>query len=257
MNGLRDRLAIAVRKTLATLRGAQHERSIANASGRGAVLCYHRVLPDDAERGSIHPGMYVRASTFAAHLRWLQEWGRIVPLDEILVEDTGGPRFALTFDDGWQDNATVAWPLLRAAGVPALIFLVEKWVSEGDRDGEPFLDPELVRNLYDEGLRFGAHTVTHPHLDKVDAERVISELESSKRAVERWTGAACNAFAFPYGDHNGATLDLARERFEHSWLTGDRWVPTAFDRGGIPRICIHDDMTATRSLLRARLAGAL
>jgi peptidoglycan/xylan/chitin deacetylase (PgdA/CDA1 family) len=46
---------------------------------------------------------------------------------------------------------------------------------------------------------FGAHTLTHVNLRRVDAARLASEIEGSIRAVEEWTGKPPSSFAYPYG----------------------------------------------------------
>jgi len=97
---------------------------------RAAILTYHRVLPDaDADRLAVEPGMVVTPSTFALHLDVLEEHFRVLPLHEIatrLVEGLALPTgaCAITFDDGWRDNALHALPELARRGLPATIFVV-------------------------------------------------------------------------------------------------------------------------------------
>ena len=97
---------------------------------RAALLMYHRVVPrEQARRDGIQPGMYVAPETFARHLDWLVGHFRVLPLHEI-VSSLGEGRAlppgacAITFDDGWRDNALHAAPELERRGLPATIFVV-------------------------------------------------------------------------------------------------------------------------------------
>jgi peptidoglycan/xylan/chitin deacetylase (PgdA/CDA1 family) len=73
--------------------------------------------------------MYVTPETFDRHLRFLTARFEILPFADLLTkwdaqQWDGGRRYCvITFDDGWLDNYVHAYPLLRARGVPATIFL--------------------------------------------------------------------------------------------------------------------------------------
>ena len=91
---------------------------------------YHRVLPaSEATRRFVEPGMTVTPETFAKHLSWLEASYRVLPLGEISDRLLAGRPLppgacAISFDDGWLDNAEYAWPELSRRGLPATIFLV-------------------------------------------------------------------------------------------------------------------------------------
>ena len=93
----------------------------ARTTSRGAVLLYHRV---DAAR-DVH-GLGVPPGTFEAQLRWLRSHCQIMSLNDLLSargEELPDRAVALTFDDGYEDNLTIAAPLLQRHDVPASFFL--------------------------------------------------------------------------------------------------------------------------------------
>jgi peptidoglycan/xylan/chitin deacetylase (PgdA/CDA1 family) len=109
------------------------------------VLTFHRVLRDDdlQKTGSL-PGMVVRQQTFDDFLRYAAqqyEWA------DILHEPDRNPgarlRLALTFDDGWSDNASIAFPLASRLRVPMVIFIV----SEKLGSASPFWPERAVTLL--------------------------------------------------------------------------------------------------------------
>lgn len=246
MRSLRDRAALAIRgleARLAALSG-RTERRLAQRSGI-AVLMYHRVLPDDAPVRTIEPGMYVRASTFRAQMQWLAARWPVVPLGEARHDGPAARAAVVTFDDGWRDNRTVAWPILRELGLRPTIFLVRDWVQPGGTPAGEFLRPEEVSELAAAGVEFGAHTASHPHLDRLSAAAAAEEMRLSRAAVERWTGRPCRVFAYPYGDHNEETVEVARREFERTVIVGGGWWTEPGDLARIPRIAIHEDMTSS------------
>ena len=258
MPTLRDRASIAFRGWQATalaLTGTTRRR-LAARRGMVCVLMYHRVIADDARADEIEPGMYVRAATFAAHLRWLGAHFRFVPLREAQerpADPDGAPRVALTFDDGWRDNLTHAWPLLAAAGAPATVFLATDWIAAAESDGR-FLAPDDVRRMADAGIDFGAHTGAHPRLTGLSDEAVREELTRSKRAVAEWTRRPCTHFAYPYGDCDDRVARLAGEEFGLCAAIANRWWRPGGDRTRISRIGVHEDMSSTPRRLAALLA---
>jgi peptidoglycan/xylan/chitin deacetylase (PgdA/CDA1 family) len=257
MRALRDRAAIAIRglQARAAALSGQTQRQLARRRGV-AVLMYHRVLPDEAPAGGIEPGMFVRASSFRAQMKWLAARWRVAPLGEALPGAAGGITAVVTFDDGWRDNLAVAWPIMQALGIRPTIFLVRDWVRQGQTPAGEFLRPEEVAGLASAGVEFGAHTATHPHLDRLPAGEAAEEMRLSREAVEEWTGRPCRVFAYPYGHHNAETVEQARREFDRSVIVGGGWWHEPGDLARIPRIGVHQDMTSSIARFTRCLAGA-
>ncbi|AIR90817.1 polysaccharide deacetylase family protein [Pseudomonas cremoricolorata] len=106
---------------------------------RGVILMLHRVVQDDASAELAHRNeLCVGAESFAGLLEWLREHFDCVPLMTLLDPPTAPrpgqrPPLALTFDDGWRDNAVHAFPLLRQYQVPASIFLSTDYIDSRQR----------------------------------------------------------------------------------------------------------------------------
>lgn len=106
------------------------------ASPSLTILMYHRVLPaGHPDLKTLQPGMYVTPETLDMHVRMLKKHGfEIVHLDEWVKGWVDGKPLparaaAITFDDGWRDNYEHAFPVLRQANAPAMIFLVSDMVG--------------------------------------------------------------------------------------------------------------------------------
>lgn len=104
-------------------------------SRRLLILAWHNIEPTSFFQGSSPTGA---RCGFERQIGYLRRWTNVVPLGPALADLAAGrplpPRaVALTFDDGYLDNVTVAAPLLRAAGMPATFFLVSGFLCGTER----------------------------------------------------------------------------------------------------------------------------
>lgn len=105
---------------------------------RAVVLVYHRVLPSQAARDTwSHHAIVVTAETFERHMRLLRRNFKVLTLDEFgrhFAESRpfDGASCLVTFDDGWLDNYTDAWPVLRRHQIPAVVFLPVNFIGSRD-----------------------------------------------------------------------------------------------------------------------------
>jgi peptidoglycan/xylan/chitin deacetylase (PgdA/CDA1 family) len=104
------------------------------ARGKTFVLALHRILPAAENADSYNPHIVLTPEALKESIIALRELGRIVPLHEALEGICTGRRsqatlFALTFDDGWEDNFRCAFPILAQLAVPATIFLATEYIG--------------------------------------------------------------------------------------------------------------------------------
>jgi peptidoglycan/xylan/chitin deacetylase (PgdA/CDA1 family) len=114
-------------------------------------------------------------------------------------------RVLITFDDGYLDNFTNAFPVLKELGLPAVIFLVADFSRRTNWWDTPLgvpearlLEPNHIAEMAGGGIDFGSHTLTHRSLPSLDDDELREELEGSRAAVERVTGKQVRAFSYPY-----------------------------------------------------------
>jgi peptidoglycan/xylan/chitin deacetylase (PgdA/CDA1 family) len=98
------------------------------------ILRYHGVLPDEATRPDWLTAGPLPRSEFVRQLETLRRRYRVISLDEALaiIARRTPPRpysVVLTFDDGYRNNSTVAYPVLREFAMSATIFLVTDFVD--------------------------------------------------------------------------------------------------------------------------------
>ncbi len=92
----------------------------------GLVLTLHRVLPAEEARSSFEPSVTLTDTVFEQLLILLHQEFQVVSLTQLInqpVDIQGRQRVALTFDDGWADTYSCAFPLLLRYRIPATVFL--------------------------------------------------------------------------------------------------------------------------------------
>lgn len=184
------------------------------------VLCYHAVSERWPADLSITP------ANLTAQLDLLAARGyRGVTFTEAVESPQDGRRVAVTFDDAYRSVLELGEPILARLGWPATVFVptdfagterpmswpgIDHWAGgEFDRELVPMSWEELD-GLASRGWEIGSHTCSHPHLTELGDAALEDELRRSKAVCEERLGRDCASIAYPYGDHDGRVVEVAR-----------------------------------------------
>ena len=237
------------------LRALSRFRRLAEAPPGLYTLCYHRV----PER---------HRAEFSAQIAYMQRHGRFVGGDEaVTLLESGaavqGRHFLVTFADGYADTVEVALPILRAAGVPAILFLVSDWLDAPPADPPgPYVNRGMVGTWLEAGMEIGSHSRSHARIATLDDGAAEREIAGSRRALAVETGRPVRHFACPWGvagrDYR-ADRDprLARVSGDATFFTTRRGVAIgAAHRPALPRHVLEPEwpLHEIDALLGARLA---
>ena len=182
------------------------------------ILMYHSISEDREENVTPYYRTVTSPDVFGRHMELLRAGGyRAVTLSkgvEMLKSGTGGPPVeritemngagdklvVLTFDDGFRDFYTTAFPILEQYGFGATVFLPTAFIGEEPREfkSRTCMTWGEVRELHNDGIEFGSHTITHPQLSELDIAQVRTELEQSKAVIEDELGERIRSFSYPY-----------------------------------------------------------
>jgi peptidoglycan/xylan/chitin deacetylase (PgdA/CDA1 family) len=234
---------------------------------RVVVLCYHSIHPH-RQHASATP------SLFEDHLEWLVENTRIVRFSDVLdvvgTSEGTKPTVAITFDDGYEDNHSNAFPMLLRHKLPATFF-----VTTAFADGDPQVvqrfgamsaagEGEIsgmgwgqIRELRAEGMDIGSHTMTHPNLGRLGQSEATKEIAGSKRYLEDQLGEKVTSIAYPFGlprrSFSRTTIELTRRAgYERGGAILYRNLRKSDGAWSIPRISIERDSIET---LRQKVMG--
>ncbi len=202
---------------------------------RLTILGWHRI--DDHGGGLATP-----ATEFAKQLDALVHWGaRVLALDEALSRRATGTlpdrAVVLSFDDGYASVLETAWPMLRARGLPATLFVVSGYLDGGRRfpwdaeaaasDHTRLATGEQIAAAAAEGLDVGSHTVTHRWLPQLTGRELERELTDSRAATSELVGRPARTLAYPMGGWTPATRRAAAAAGYRAAVTVDRGTNAA------------------------------
>ncbi|GMV31372.1 MAG: polysaccharide deacetylase [Rhodanobacteraceae bacterium] len=169
--------------------------SPAGARGRLSILIFHRVLPQPDPLFPDEPD----AARFEQQMRWITRWFNVLPLSEAVARLQAGAlparALAITFDDGYADNATVAAPLLQRLGLTATFFVATGVLGGGRMWNDTVI--EALRRAPDGPLDLGPLGLGRFSLTDAASRRV---------AIERVIGAIKR---LPYGERRDLVERIA------------------------------------------------
>ena len=150
----------------------------------------------------------------------------------------------LTFDDGFQNFYTTAFPVLEKYGFEATVFIVtdycgkhNNWVGNpSEFPPSKILSWREIKELSDSGIEFGAHTRTHPDLTRISGVQIESEITESKSAIENALGSEVTTFAYPFGKFNSSAKRVAEKMFKAACSTNLGKVNCSSDFFSLERV---------------------
>ena len=189
---------------------------------------------------SIYDGLFVRPSHFSDHLDAMNAAG-VTYLFADQFGKTESPSVILTFDDGYEDNYTTMFPILKEKGAVATIFLIT------DLIGTPgYLTEAQILEMAESGyVRFGCHTKTHANLAMLSEAQVRHELYTSTEYIENLVGYDVRSLAYPTGGYNEMVMAVASELFDFAYTTEAASVTASDQFIRLPRHAVYRDYGAS------------
>ena len=199
---------------------------------RVPVLMYHAV--GDVFNGSAE--LYVSPSDMEAQLKALLNAGYTpITFEDLDRVDQIRKPVMLTFDDGYRNNYTNLFPLLKKFNVRATIFVIGNTV-----DASNYLSAAQMREMQASGLvSFQSHTMSHSFLDTLSASQLDSEMSRSRLTIARITGKEPFVLCYPSGRANALAKQYAAQYYQFGLhMTGSCFVTGVTQPFGIYRYYI-------------------
>jgi peptidoglycan/xylan/chitin deacetylase (PgdA/CDA1 family) len=211
---------------------------------------YHHIENPPPGADAIRRDLSVSPGDFGEQLAYLQQEGyESITLNDLALHLTRGkplpPKpIILTFDDGYVNAYTEAFPLLQEYGFTGTFFVISEPVDAGDPN---FLSWAEIEEMYAAGMRFEPHSFNHPDMRNRNFDFVVFQILAPKEAIEARTGEPCRFFAYPVGRYDQFVIDVLRSAdFWGAVLTGQGATHSADDLFTLRRVRVHgeDDLNA-------------
>lgn len=198
------------------------------------ILMYHKVNPSSKVGGL---GLRVLPVEFDWQMNYLHENGyQTLSMEEAYQYLQGklkvkGKPIVITFDDGYKDNYTYAYPILRKYNFKGNIFLISRiigktniWDEKVGRPRNYILNWSEIDEMNKHGIYFGAHTANHPKLAKISLKEAWQEIDLSKKDLENHFKTKVDYFCYPFGSYNKNVENLVEKAGFKAALTVDQGV---------------------------------
>ena len=170
------------------------------------ILMYHSISDDDPNNNLLVP-----PSMFEEQMAWLEaNEFTAMNLDEALdAMETGKvPKrpVVITFDDGYSDNYTNAFPSLKNHGLKATFFVITDGVDDGY-----YMSSEMLKEMQSNGMSIQNHTANHLELDKLSREDAYDTIKRGQDFLRNNIGSDANYLCYPVGKYNSETIEIEKE----------------------------------------------
>lgn len=158
---------------------------------RSAVLVYHSVdnmpLSDDPLKINVAPDLFEKQML---HISGRKE------------------RFLVTIDDGYGNNYTHIFPVVRRLGINTILFVTTDYIDgklaldrffSGGRPVRPLTWGE-IKEMAASGIELGSHSLSHRNMANLDESSARREAAASKERIRAMTGYDVSSFSYPFGN---------------------------------------------------------
>lgn len=177
------------------------------------ILMYHYVGENPNPSDTARNYLSVSPSKLEEQFTYLKNNGFTpVSLDELYGIYNGqavsqGKPIVLTFDDGYIDFYTTAYPILAKYNFKAVSFIPTGLIGSGY-----YMNWDQIKEISKSGLvTFEGHTISHPNLTVLSPNDALRELKEGREILQSQTGYPVNFIAYPLGISNYSVHELAKQ----------------------------------------------
>ncbi len=171
------------------------------------ILMYHYIRNAEGE-SELGQNLSVSPANFDAHLKWLKDDGyqsiKLAGLADPnkkaisqVIYDKKKP-IVITFDDGYLDAYTEAFPTLKKYGFFGTFFIIRNYVEKAE-----YMNQKQINELAGAGMEIGSHSLSHPDLASLDIASAQKQITDSKLEA--------TVFCYPAGKFNETVVSLVKE----------------------------------------------
>lgn len=177
------------------------------------VLMYHYIAVPPANADKYRLDLSVTPANFEAQLKYLKANGftaiSLADLHDHLSQGKPLPPkpIVLTFDDGYRNIYTDAFPLLKKYGMVGTFFIVTDFINYKD---PAYLTWDMVKEMSRAGMSIESHSRTHKDMRNRSNAFLVWEILGPIEQITAFTGRRPYFFCYPGGQYDQAVIDVLR-----------------------------------------------
>lgn len=188
------------------------------------ILMYHKIGKDAPTE------WWVKTENYRRQMKEIKKAGyKTIRLKNIYNYKLKNGRLpfhpiVITFDDGYENFLTEAFPILKKYGLTATVFVITNTVGNEDKQIDNSWDQESesmykawhltwpeIKWLNKKGIEIGSHTRTHSNLTQLKKSDLEKEIKDSKSILEDKLGVPIEVFSYPGGKRNSLVTERLKE----------------------------------------------
>lgn len=171
------------------------------------ILMYHSISDSDPNNTLLVP-----INQFDEQIKWLKESGFTPMLLDDVIEafNTGKvpeKPVAITFDDGYSDNYTDAYRILKQYDMKATFFIITDKI---DVDGW-YMNSSMLKEMSTSGMGIENHTSRHIEFTKISREDKITIIKEGIEKLKEKIGIESKYICYPVGKYDEETIEVEKE----------------------------------------------
>jgi peptidoglycan/xylan/chitin deacetylase (PgdA/CDA1 family) len=189
-----------------------------------AVLMYHKIAKNHTDF------LTVDTSSLINQLEWLKTQYNFIKLSDLVAhieEQKPLPESSIliTFDDGYENNYDLAYPVFKQLSIPFSIFLVGNFISQKvNYDGEvqSFLSINQLKQMSDL-VEYGFHSAQHKNIMQIPVHQWGNEISEGVKILRQMPIQIQNIWAYTYGSFpkkNQAAFEQLQTIFKSEGIVG-------------------------------------
>jgi peptidoglycan/xylan/chitin deacetylase (PgdA/CDA1 family) len=178
-------------------------------SAKVPILMYHYISASPSAQDRIRYGLSVTPEKFAEQLQLLSDNGyttiSLRDLYEYLAVGKALPDkpIILTFDDGYLDNYTNAFPILQQYDMVGTFFVLTGPADDGEAT---YLTWDMITEMSNAGMDIQLHSREHLDLRNRSFDWLVFQIIGGRQSIEGHTGKPVIFMAYPSGKYDAAVL---------------------------------------------------
>ena len=186
------------------------------------ILLYHHVASLHSGASKAQKRWTISPERFDGQMRWLAGHGfHPVTMAQLSAHLKRGQPLpfkpiAISFDDGWKDQYSTAYPILKKYS-----FLGTFFINTDSVGHSAYMNWDQVREMSASGMDIESHSCTHPRLLSLSPDQAWQEINDSKKALESRLHKPVTVFSYPYGSYSDKIISMVKDAGFEAAVTVD------------------------------------